>query len=657
MGKHSRYGVIFDAGSSGTRVYVYKWKDAHKALKEAGEKGSHALPKIKIEESKKVHPGVSSFAETPARIGPDHLKALVDVALSEIPKDKISETPVYLMATAGMRLLPDVQQKTLLDEMCSYFQKHTKFPIKDCSTQFQVIPGETEGLYGWIAANYLLGGFDKHKDASTNSHGTYGFLDMGGASAQIAFAPNSTEAEKHADDLKLVRFRTLDGKPLEYKVFTTTWLGFGANKARDRYIEQLVSKYEDHPDGLPDPCLPKGLRMTSSGEILTSEKSKVSEPILLGTGDFKNCLAETQPLLEKDAPCPDQPCLINGQHVPAIDFDVNHFVGVSEYWHTTHGVFGTHDDDKDEYDFATYQDKVNKFCSQDWTDIESSLHARGKSLDEKTQDALQACFKASWLINVLYEGIGIPRVGLEKSPHNVSIDPFQPVNKIDGAEVSWTMGKMLLYAAGEVSASSPSALPVGFGSNEAGIPADFEYAGSVETPTSDGKSNKAHPPSQSLSGMLLFMLAIAAILFCLRKREYRSRVGAFFRGFIGNRHFSSSPRKASPPGTSFIRRLLRTNSVPYERVLEEADVEDFELIDTDGNDSDASVSSMGGRGPGSLPRINLERQEGSPAARIDRRGMVVRTESREQLALPQMLNAGRRSRTGSPTRNKSPLAD
>ena len=58
-------------------------------------------------------------------------------------------------------------------------------------------------------------------------------------------------------------------------------------------------------------------------------------------------------------------------------------------------------------------------------------------------------------------------------------DPFKPVDKIDGIELSWTLGKMVLYAAGQVPPQG-TALPVGFGTNvEKGTPGDFEHAGSV----------------------------------------------------------------------------------------------------------------------------------------------------------------------------------
>ncbi len=387
-----RWGVILDAGSSGTRLHVYKWKDPAKILKDGKEKDLHSLPKLETEKkwTKKIRPGVSTFGEKPTEVGPDHLQSLIDHALDIIPEDKIKDTPVFLMATAGMRLLPQLQQTALTREICSYFRRNTEFSLPDCDLHVQVIPGETEGLYGWLASNYLLGGFDQPENHDHGKgHHTYGFLDMGGASAQIAFAPNATEAEKHSNDLKLVRLRTMDGSLLEFKVFTTTWLGFGVNQARESYLKTLKESYTisgSKIHEIPDPCLPSGLRTTLKGEIVDSPDSE--DITLLGTGKFDECLSKTHPLLGKDAPCEDEPCLLNGQHVPAIDFDVNHFIGVSEYWHTTHGVLDVKGDKA--YDFVTYQKRVRDFCSQDWSAI-AKLDKR-KKIDVK--NAQEACFKS-----------------------------------------------------------------------------------------------------------------------------------------------------------------------------------------------------------------------------------------------------------------------
>ena len=161
--------------------------------------------------------------------------------------------------------------------------------------------------------------------------------------------------------------------------------------------------------------LPEGLQVTTKGKPVEpgSDEDKDLAPHLIGTGKFTECLSKTFPLLDKDAPCPDAPCLLHGVHVPAIDFDVNHFVGVSEYWHTTHEIFEMGHKDK-AYDFKTYQERVNEFCSKPWEEIEAGIskHQWGKKVDETT--ALEVCFKASWLINVLHDGIGVPRTGLEE---------------------------------------------------------------------------------------------------------------------------------------------------------------------------------------------------------------------------------------------------
>lgn len=631
----------------------------------------HSLPKLETEKkwTKKIKPGVSTYGEDPTAVGPDHLKGLIDHALDIIPEDQIEDTPIFLMATAGMRLLPKIQQSALTREICSYLRANTDFSLPDCDLHIQVIPGETEGLYGWIATNYLLGGFDRPEEHDHGKgHNTYGFLDMGGASAQIAFAPNATEAAKHADDLKLLRMRTLDGARSEYKVFTATWLGFGVNQARESYVKKLVETYDPDAKEIPDPCLPSGLRTTTSGEPVEASKQGLT---LLGTGDFVSCLKQTYPLLGKDAPCLDEPCLLNGQHVPAIDFDVNHFVGISEYWHTTHGVFGKGDT---AYDLKAYQTQVEEFCTKDWNSIVSKVDARKKDKDH-IKNAQEACFKASWLINVLHDGVGIPRLGLEHTAHaNASkgaledakekgfLDPFQPVDKIDGIEVSWTLGPMILYAAGQTPPKSHDSLPVGFGSNTVEVPADFSYAGSKWKEDDDDddwddalEDLVDHAKPSKSSTFLLFILVLLLIGYIFRKKERRVRLYNKFNGLTGRSKKSGNSRRPKRGLAILTNKLFGRQPPHYERIIEEGEASQFELGDVDSDDnehSDGSESSRLGRTSGlATPKLHLERFETGSA--IDREGLFVRTESRERLVPPSSLNPGRRSRTGSPTRKSA----
>jgi golgi apyrase len=684
MVKKWRYGVILDAGSSGTRLHIYKWKDPAKARKDADDEDLESLPKLVTEKkwTKKIRPGISTFGEHPSDVGREHLKELIDHALDIVPEHKVADTPVFLMATAGMRLLPQVQQAAVLRETCSYLRQTTDFSLPDCDLHIQVIKGETEGLYGWIALNYLLGGFD-HPDEHKHGkgHHTYGFLDMGGASAQIAFAPNKTEAAKHWNDLKLLRLRTLDGTPREYQVFTATWLGFGVNQARQNYIDSLEKASEKTKNKeMPDPCMPRGLRTTYDGKVV--ESASPDSPTLIGTGKFKECMKATYPLLGKDVPCPDEPCLLNGQHVPAIDFDINHFLGVSEYWHTTHGVFGGKDQ---AYDLTTYQERVTDFCSQDWDDIAPELESsKKKAKASDLKEAQEACFKASWLLNVLYEGIGVPRLGIDKTPPaglNASkgaledakdkgfLDPFQPIDKIEGIEVSWTLGKMVLYAAGQVPPESGDDRdPVGFGSNTKNIPSDFQYAGSSWKPIEQDLDDDDDWPdsaddfldrakSKKTSGFFFFLILVIILFFWLRKRERRTRLYTKLSGLFHRSRRSGSPKKG---GRGF-SKLFRRSSQSYERVLEEGDAGQFELADadssSDNDNSDSSTGSRFGRSSGlATPQVNVDVFDSSSA--IDRAGLVVRTESRDRLVpVPSlsMLNAGRRSRASSPTRLKSPI--
>src|SRR5271170_5911506 len=396
---------------------------------------------------------------------------------------------------------------------------------------------------------------------------------MGGASAQVAFAPNQTETARHAEDLMFLRLRTLDGIEKEYRIFVSTWLGYGANEARRRYLQELEKLSKSVDPILRDPCLPEGLE-------LPTDNSKIT---LLGTGSLEECLNLQTPLLAKDMDCHDDPCLFGGVHAPAIDFDVNHFIGVSEYWHTTNDVF----DMGGTYDYATYSSKVERFCSRKWEDILLDLkrHKWGKKLDEEKIRIV--CFKAAWMMNVLHDGFGVPRLTREfdtppASSHNSTqdlidsaknhgfLEPFQSVERIRGVEVSWTLGKMVLYASSTVDrANSPPSTDadvvdaknmVGFGPNNDRLYTDGEFyapTGSV-VPVSPASrlSRLTESFGSRVPGLLLFFTMICVALWLVIGKDRRNRI------------LASTTRKWFKP-----RRKIMGATGIYER-LEAGEIED-----------------------------------------------------------------------------------
>lgn len=90
------YGVIFDAGSSSTKLGVYSWQC----------RDMISLPNFNPVSvfKDKILPGLSTFAQNLTAID-GYLRPLLDKIKTVIPEQKYSVTPVMLGATAGMRLL------------------------------------------------------------------------------------------------------------------------------------------------------------------------------------------------------------------------------------------------------------------------------------------------------------------------------------------------------------------------------------------------------------------------------------------------------------------------------------------------------------------------------------------------------------------------
>ena len=194
----NNYAVIIDAGSSGSRIYVY-------------EKNEDGIQKIN---SIKIKPGISAY-NINNKLEANRLKERVNNLLSlvkkNLPKDQWSNIGVTLYATAGMRVIPlETQKKTY--QLIKNVIENSGLKYNDART----ISGGEEGLFMWLSVN------SGHNKIDSD----YGILDMGGASTQIAFWD-----EKFANyDI------TISDK--HYKIYSKSFLGLGKNLAISQFLQK-----------------------------------------------------------------------------------------------------------------------------------------------------------------------------------------------------------------------------------------------------------------------------------------------------------------------------------------------------------------------------------------------------------------------------------
>ncbi|KAG8458174.1 hypothetical protein KFE25_011705 [Diacronema lutheri] len=216
--------VVFDAGSTGTRVHVITYAPA-----------PHAdMPAITHLASSKVEPGLSAFARSPddaaATIAP-----LLRFAERHVAEGARTRTPLMLYGTAGMRLLSNADQRRVY---ASALRACEASAFSIVRSSFTTLSGSDEGFFGLLALMWL-----QVTATATVARPTAGILDLGGGSTQIAFPTTAEAAAAAAGEPSAggadAAEREVRVGGADVPVFSRSHLGFG-NRAALRRVEELL---------------------------------------------------------------------------------------------------------------------------------------------------------------------------------------------------------------------------------------------------------------------------------------------------------------------------------------------------------------------------------------------------------------------------------
>nr|XP_054292016.1 ectonucleoside triphosphate diphosphohydrolase 1 isoform X3 [Pongo pygmaeus]XP_054378657.1 ectonucleoside triphosphate diphosphohydrolase 1 isoform X4 [Pongo abelii] len=372
-----KYGIVLDAGSSHTSLYIYKWP---------AEKENDTGVVHQVEECRVKGPGISKYVQKVNEIG-IYLTDCMERAREVIPRSQHQETPVYLGATAGMRLLR-MESEELADRVLDVVERSlSNYPFDFQGAR--IITGQEEGAYGWITINYLLGKFSQTIESPDNA----------------------------------LQFR-LYGK--DYNVYTHSFLCYGKDQALWQKLAKDIQVASN--EILRDPCFHPGYKkVVNVSDLYKTPCTKRFEMTLpfqqfeiQGIGNYQQC---HQSILElfNTSYCPYSQCAFNGIFLPPPQGDFGAFSAfyfVMKFLNLT----------SEKVSQEKVTEMMKKFCSQPWEEIKTSYAGvKEKYLSEY-------CFSGTYILSLLLQG------------YHFTADSWEHIHfigKIQGSDAGWTLGYML----------------------------------------------------------------------------------------------------------------------------------------------------------------------------------------------------------------------
>ncbi|NWX06415.1 ENTP8 diphosphohydrolase, partial [Caloenas nicobarica] len=409
-----QYGLVFDAGSTHTALYIYQWP---------GDKENGTGIVSQVEACAVSGPGISSYADDPAGAGAS-LKPCLDKAMKIVPAEQQRETPTYLGATAGMRLLRE-QNSTKAEQVFAEIAKAVgEYPVDFRGAR--ILTGNEEGSFGWITVNYLLETLVKFSFAEKWEHPqdteVLGALDLGGASTQITFQPGVTIEDKNTS----VSFRLYG---TNYSLYTHSYLCYGQTQALKMLLAalhqgNLSSQHISHP------CYPNGYQENvTTADLYNSpcvRAPNTSSPAqvltVTGTGDPAACSIAVRKLFNFNISCgANRTCGFNGVYQPPVRGQFFAFAG---FYYTFQFLNLT-----SQQSLNDVNSTVQTFCKMSWTELVETFPQHKGNLHTY-------CSVAIYILTLLLDGYKFDE-------HTWNSIQFR--QQAANTDIGWTLGFMLNF--------------------------------------------------------------------------------------------------------------------------------------------------------------------------------------------------------------------
>lgn len=398
--------VVFDAGSSGTRVHVYDF------VWDGTVVPSLDTSRVKSQELK-VAPGLSDLSkisdnEELSKRTTEKVKALLDFVRKFVPAETRKDTAIILKATAGLRMVPPKQAERILQAVRTLFME-SEFYFRPHRGWADVISGVEEAGLAWISANYL-GNIFLNGDEEGSVESSKGIVEMGGGSAQICYQIYDSATLARVDKERLFVFRDFHGQ--NHNVYAMSYLGFGRDHALRRFDKTLNNLGVEI-----NPCHTKGY------------VAETGVPQMTGTGEYASCLALINEILFNSS-MPDQPVVIPGSDPSAPAKLEGPFLATEVFYYLRVNSLG---DSWRDYDLtpAKSQKLGNQLCEA----LEDSKTSGKTNASAKIDNQ---CFTVA-LQTAFLEKLG-------------ATGHFLPVvtKDVQGVQVEWALGAAVQYLASTV---------------------------------------------------------------------------------------------------------------------------------------------------------------------------------------------------------------